>query len=48
MTDTATMKKAWEHGCARYLVKPVHSEFLCEQVRAVLSHRAPAVKDPSE
>ncbi len=37
--DTATMQKASEYGCARYLVKPVNTELLLEEVTVVLGLR---------
>ena len=36
--DEATMKKATEYKCSRYLLKPVLPDFLFEQIEAVLSH----------
>jgi two-component system, NarL family, sensor histidine kinase EvgS len=36
--DEAMMKKATAYGCVRYLVKPVHPEFLLEQIQTILSH----------
>jgi CheY-like chemotaxis protein len=35
--DRATMQKAWEYGCTRYLIKPILAEFLVDEVTAVLS-----------
>ncbi len=37
--DSATVQKASEYGCIRYLVKPIHAELLLEQVAAVLGLR---------
>jgi CheY-like chemotaxis protein len=34
--DAATMQKASEYGCTRYLVKPIHAEFFVEEITAVL------------
>ena len=42
--DEATMKKASAYGCTRYLVKPIDSEILIEEITAVLAHRASLVK----
>ena len=36
--DEAMLEKATACGCTRYLVKPVHPEFLFEQIDMILSH----------
>jgi CheY-like chemotaxis protein len=42
--DEATMKKAVEYGCGRYLLKPVHPEFLFAQISSLL-HRKVSRRD---
>lgn len=34
--DPETMKKAAEHGCALYLLKPIEPEFLFEEITTIL------------
>jgi two-component system sensor histidine kinase EvgS len=40
--DPATMQKAWEYRCTRYLIKPILAEFLVDQVEAVLGRQTKA------
>ncbi len=37
--DEAMMKKAVEYRCGRYLLKPVHPEFLFEQISSLLHQK---------
>jgi two-component system chemotaxis response regulator CheY len=38
--DPETMKKAAEHGCALYLLKPVEPDFLFEEISTILQRGA--------
>jgi CheY-like chemotaxis protein len=38
--DETMMKKAVGCGCGRYLLKPIHPEFLFEQIRSLLQQKA--------
>ena len=38
--DEMMMRKAVECGCGRYLLKPVHPDFLFEQIRSLLQQKA--------
>ena len=38
--DETMMKKAVECGCGRYLLKPVHADFLFEQIRSLMEQKA--------
>jgi|SRR5271157_2344948 len=38
--DEMMMKKAVACGCSRYLLKPVHPDFLFEQIRSLMQQKA--------